>query len=241
MERVISNGVIYKITKYSDSSAIATCYTEDYGKIKLFVPKAFTKKGGIYSLIPGEIDFLKKDSVDLCKFYNFKPDTNYFEYSVTPEISLRLNLIFDFYDKLYINEHIDKVIWVIILKFKESDIKKINIFALYAIIKNTGNMFEFEYCAHCKKEISGNMYLLHGQCFCEACKNELQIEKLYLIEEFIGVILRSLGKKEMYKNLKINSSHEIKIIDLFTHHVESILGYSLKSSSLFKDIINTIY
>lgn len=237
MERLISNGIIYKITKYADSSAIATCYTEDYGKIKLFVPKAYTKKGGIYTLIPGELDFLKKDNVELSKYYNFKPDTQYFEFATIPEISLRLNLIFDFYDKLYINEHIDKVIWHIILKFKTSDIKKLNIFALYAILKNTGNMFDFNKCSICGSECGSTSYLFDSQVYCENCK----VDNAYKIDEFTNVILRSLGKKEIYKNLTIYNRHEISIIDLFSYHVESILGYSLKSAKLFKDVVSTIY
>ena len=41
MERILSEGIIYKISKYADNSAIASAYTFDYGKIKLFIPKAY--------------------------------------------------------------------------------------------------------------------------------------------------------------------------------------------------------
>ena len=94
MERILSEGIIYKISKYADNSAIASAYTLDYGKIKLFIPKAYSSKGGVQTFIPGEIDFLKKDTSELNKFYNFRPDTAYMEYASTPAISLRLSLAF---------------------------------------------------------------------------------------------------------------------------------------------------
>ena len=47
MERILSEGIIYKISKYADNSAIASAYTLDYGKIKLFMPKAYSSKGGV--------------------------------------------------------------------------------------------------------------------------------------------------------------------------------------------------
>ena len=44
MERVLTDGIIYKISKYADNSAIASAYTLDYGKIKLFMPNRRNRK-----------------------------------------------------------------------------------------------------------------------------------------------------------------------------------------------------
>ena len=120
MERILSEGIIYKINKYADNSAIASAYTLDYGKIKLFIPKAYSSKGGVQTFIPGEIDFLKKDTSELNKFYNFHPYTSYMEYASTPAVSLRLSLYFDIFDKFYELEQADTVIWTILKNINQS-------------------------------------------------------------------------------------------------------------------------
>ena len=149
MERLVSDAVIYKITKYADNSAIASVYSYDYGKLKLFLPKAYSNKSGIHTFIPGELDFLKKDTTDLNKFYSFRIDTSYVEYLSTPAISLRLSLYFDIFDRLYDIEQQDNVIWTIITKYKTAEYSKINLFGIYALLKNSGHMFNFNVCAEC--------------------------------------------------------------------------------------------
>ena len=78
MERVLSEGIIYKISKYADNSAIASAYTYGYGRIKLFMPKAYSSKGGVQTFIPGEIDFLKKDTSELNKLSSLLVILNWF-------------------------------------------------------------------------------------------------------------------------------------------------------------------
>ena len=63
--------MFYKLLNFADSSAIGFAFTEEHGKLKFFINRAFTKKGSIYKIIPGEIDFLKKENTDLNKFYNW--------------------------------------------------------------------------------------------------------------------------------------------------------------------------
>ena len=47
MERVLSEGIIYKISKYAVNSAIASAYTYLCGRIKLCMPKSYSSKGGV--------------------------------------------------------------------------------------------------------------------------------------------------------------------------------------------------
>ena len=236
MERILSEGIIYKISKYADNSAIASAYTLDYGKIKLFMPKAYSSKGGVQTFIPGEIDFLKKDTSELNKFYNFRPDTTYIEYASTPAISLRLSLYFDIFDKFYELEQADTVIWTIIKKYKTSDYSKINLFSIYALLKNTGHMFNFNICSSCGAKIEEQGALNNGLYYCNKCAPE----NSFYTESYVNTILRAFSNQELYKNIRMNKYDELSVLDLFAYHIEQITGSLLKSYKLFKELIITI-
>lgn len=236
MERIITDAIIYKITKYADNSAIASVFSYDYGKQKLFLPKAYTNKAGIQVFIPGELDFLKKDTSDLNKFYSFRIDTSYAEYLTTPAISLRLSLYFDIFDRLYDIEQQDNVIWTIITKYKTAEYSKINIFGIYALLKNSGHMFNFNNCAGCGKKIEESGSLFHGQYFCEKCN----VDGAFNPKPYVNTIMRAFSNQELYKNLKINIYDELAVLDLFIHHIENITDKEVKSYKLFKELILTI-
>ena len=218
MERILSEGIIYKISKYADNSAIASAYTLDYGKIKLFMPKAYSSKGGVQTFIPGEIDFLKKDTSELNKFYNFRPDTTYIEYAST-EL-----------------EQADTVIWTIIKKYKTSDYSKINLFSIYALLKNTGHMFNFNICSSCGAKIEEQGALNNGLYYCNKCAPE----NSFYTESYVNTILRAFSSQELYRNIKISKYDELSVLDLFAYHIEQITVSLLKSYKLFKELIITI-
>lgn len=236
MERLITDALIYKVTKYADNSAIASVYSYDYGKLKLFLPKAYSNKSGIHTFIPGELDFLKKDTTDLNKFYSFRIDTNYAEYLSTPAVSLRLSLYFDIFDRLYDIEQQDNVIWTIITKYKTADYSKINLFGIYALLKNSGHMFNFNVCAECGSKIKeqGSLYL--GQYFCSTCAPK----ESYTPKSYVNTIMRAFSNQELYKKMKISINDEISVLDLFIHHIENITEKELKSYKLFKELIYNI-
>ncbi len=236
MERVITEGIIYKITKYADSSAIASAYSYDYGKLKLFIPKAYSKKSGIQILIPGELDFLKKDTSDLNKFYSFKVDSEYTDYPSIPAISLRLSLYFDIFDKFYDIGQEDSVIWSIVKKYKTAEYSKVNLFGIYALLKNSGHIFNFSTCANCSNPITNNGCLFMGQYFCGNCI----VKNGYKTEGYVNTILRAFSQKELYSKMKINLHDELSVLDLFAYHIESIIEKELKSYKLFKELITVL-
>lgn len=236
MERILSEGIIYKINKYLENSAIVSVYTLEYGKIKLFINNVYSNKGGIQALMPGEIDFLKKDTSELNKFYNFRPDPSYIDYATTPAIALRLSLYFDIFDKFYEIEQPDRVIWTILKKYKTSDYSKINVFGIYAILKNTGNMFSYNICSNCGNNIGENGALKHGLYYCDKCMPA----ESFSTGGYINTILRSFSNQELYKNMTINIYNELSVLDLFAYHIEYVTGNILKSYKLFKELIITI-
>lgn len=236
MERIITDAVIYKVNKYADNSAVASAYTSDYGKIRVFIPQAFSKKRGVYTLVPGEIDFLKKESSDLSKLYSFRPYTEYMDYTSNPEVSLRLSLFFDIYDKFYGIEQQDSVLWKIITGYNTSkEFSKVNIFGIYAVLRNTGHMFEYKECGSCGKSLTdeNEIFLSNSICYCSNCRQD----KYLTIDNYSFFILKALEKKDLYKNIKINKYNEVALLDIFGSHIESITDSRLKSIRLFKEMI----
>lgn len=236
MERVFIEGIIYKLIKYTDKSAIAVAYSYDYGKIKLFMPKAFTNKGGLVAFVPGEIDCLKKSNSDLNKLYAFRQFPEYMSYVENPFISLRLNLLFDIFDNLYETEQRENLLWTLLKKFKSVEPGKVLIFSIYAMLKNTGLMFDFEKCSLCGKGIEGEGALKGGDYFCESCSPE----KAFKTGFDVNLILRSLAKSSLYKNININLFQETQTLDMFVNHIESSTGKKIKSYKTFKDLMRNL-
>lgn len=236
MERIITDAVIYKVNKYADSSAVASAYTSEHGKIRVFIPQAFSKKRGVYTFVPGEIDFLKKENSDLSKLYSFRPYTEYMDFTSNPDISLRLSLFFDIYDKFYGIEQQDSVFWKIITSYNNSkDYSKINLFGIYAVLRNTGHMFEYKECGSCGKILTdeNEIFLSNNICYCNSCKQD----KYFTIDNYSFFILKAFEKKELYRNIKINKYNETALLDIFESHIESITENKLKSIRLFKEMI----
>ncbi len=158
------------------------------------------------------------------------------EYASIPAISLRLSLYFDIFDKFYELEQSDTVIWTILKKYKTSDYSKINLFSIYALMKNTGYMFNFNVCSSCGAKILEQGALNNGLYFCHKCAPE----NSFFTESYVNTILRAFSNQELYKNIKMNKYDELSVLDLFAYHIENVTGSFLKSYKLFKELIITI-
>ncbi|MBQ3033160.1 MAG: recombination protein O N-terminal domain-containing protein [Deferribacterales bacterium] len=236
MERISTQGAIYKLIKYTDSSAIALAYTKEFGKIKLFMPKAYSGKSGVLSLIPGEIDFLKKDNSDLNRLYNFRPDPAFMSFVNEPILSLRLILVYDIFDNLYEVEQKEPILWSLITRFDKNNASSVFIFSLYALLKNSGNMFSCDFCPTCGKEVRGEAALFSGFYYCSNCAPEGSL----LIGSDEDLILRSLSKPKLYKNIKISLHQELKVAEILVNHTEAAIGKNVKSFNTFKTLITSL-
>lgn len=236
MDRILIDGIIYKTIKYSDNSAIALCYTKEYGKIKFFIPKAYSKKSGVISLIPGEVDFLKKDNSDLNKLYTFRPNPNFMFFIEEPIISLRLTLIFDVFDNLYDLMQEENRLWDMILRIKKDNIYSATIYIIYYMLKNSGYMFTFDECFNCQGIIDKKSVLINGVTYCDNCKSSGGIN----ISPDDYLILRALNKPELYRNLSIKLSQELSILEIFTKHIEVATSKGLKSFNTFKSLVKSL-
>lgn len=236
MERVFIEGVIYKLIKYTDKSAIAVAYSFDYGKIKLFMPKAFTNKGGIIALVPGEIDCLKKNNSDLNKLYAFRQFPEYMPYVENPFISVRLNLLFDIFDNLYETEQKETLLWTLLKKFNSTEPAKVLIFSIYAMLKNTGQMFDFETCQTCGKVTEDSGALADGLYYCQNCAPIGSLKTDF----DVNLILRSLSKSALYKNMNVTRNQENQILDVFVAHIENVTGKKIKCYKTFKELMRSL-
>jgi DNA repair protein RecO (recombination protein O) len=89
MTEVTTSAIIYRIFKYSDKSAIALALSPQYGKFKLFMPRAYSRKSGFMTFVPGTLTFLIKEHSDLHKFISFTHEPSFYHYIQTPDIIIR--------------------------------------------------------------------------------------------------------------------------------------------------------
>ena len=233
MERIFTSGVIYRVIKYTDNSAIALGYTKEFGKLKLFMPKAYTKKSGLLTIVPGEIDFLKKDNSDLYKLYDFKPNSSFLNFVEDPALSLRFSLIYDLFDNLYDVGQPEPVLWTMLTRFTRENASSALIFTLYALLKNSGNMFSNDFCSLCGKAAQDESSVLNGDYFCGDCTPQGAIR----IGCDENLVLRAVKKPNLYKNLKISLHLELAVCEILLKHAEAAIGKKIKSFQTFKTLL----
>lgn len=245
MGHITTDGIIYKIVTYSDSSCIATAFTEDYGKLKLFMPKAFSKRSGITKFVPAKLDILRKENRDLSKLYSYTTDPKYLPFLEAPEITIRLNLLFDIIDSLLpLDENYD-IIYKMILRMTRANIQKATIFTIHAVLKLSGNLTDFYYCKRCNNTINDSSLYLNGDVICTACTENNTINNTYSADNYaisseVNLILRALLSKELYQNMIVTRKQDENILDLFVKHTEFVLGRKLKSYRSFRELISTL-
>ncbi|WP_022850133.1 DNA repair protein RecO [Limisalsivibrio acetivorans] len=231
MSRLSTRGVIYRLIRYSDDSAIAKVYTEDLGKLKLFVPKAFTKKGGLPAFIPGVIDLYLKENSDLNRYYGFERDPAYYKYISTHDISLRLHLVFEVLDIICQEREKDVRLWKYLLRYTEENYRKVTPYILHHLLQEAGLFFDPYVCSSCGGEgESGHVF--DNEFICSNCAG-----KGIYIKPAVLFYIRSIPKKEIFRNMKITREQEIELIRFFCEYCQSALEQKLKSCRTLLELI----
>jgi len=233
MSREKSEGVIYKLVRYSDSSAIGFAFTKDYGKCKLFIPKAYSKKGGVICFMPGLIDFAKKNS-DLNRYYGFESNIAYYHYIDNHEIILRLHLLFEILDGLYEIDMADEQLFVLLMKIDDDNFRKITAYIIYFMLRKSGVMYDLKSCSACGSD--ENLFTVSKDgIYCERCA-EMSTLRSYCDRE-TAYILKSMGNSSLYRNVTVNRKQEIQLLEALVAYVEQIIERKLKS---FKTLIDCL-
>jgi DNA repair protein RecO (recombination protein O) len=226
MSRHLTDAIIYKLHRYSDSSAVARAFTADFGKIKLFVPKAFSKKGGLLTCFPGILDFQMKESSDLCRFYAFTQKPEFYRFIDSHEIMIRLHFIFEVMDALYQEREKDGYLMKLITKIDNTNFRKAASFTVRHIFEKNGVLPDFNVCAGCGDENSIEGYVLGGEYFCGICRHSG-----IRVSGSVMLFMKSAQVSELMKNLIINRENETEIISFFAQFYKSLYGKELKSAS----------
>ncbi len=109
-------------------------FSKEFGRIKIFIPKAYTKKGGVVCFVPGLLDFAKKNS-DLSRFYSFDNYTDFYHYLNNHEIIIRLHLVFEILDGLIEPELADATMFELLLKYNDENFRRLTPYLIYFILK----------------------------------------------------------------------------------------------------------
>jgi len=230
LKRVISEGIIYKLIKYSDDSAIAICFLRDFGKTKIFINKAFSKKRGVNKFFPAEIDFLRKDESDLHKLYGIKYDTSKGYFLENPQIFLRLNIVFNIIDLLYHDDEPDEILYKYILNINEKNMTKWTVYTINYILKIQGLLKNYDVCGECGCSLE-EIVLVNGDFLCEKCSG-----KNSFLNKTRTEILNKVFLPE-YKSVKISKEDEIYIVKFLTKYVQTIIGKEIKGVDLLEELI----
>ena len=233
MSREKSEAFIYRIVKYSDSSAIAMAFSKDYGKLKLFVPKAYTKKGGIMAFMPGTLDFGKKQT-DLHRYYAFEPDTTYYKFINNHDIIMRLHLVFEILDGLFHTDILDDKLFDLLKKIDDTNFRKITPYIIYFMLKRSGVMFDTDSCVNCASDEDLYTVTKDG-IYCSVCSKDLSLSSC--CDKESSYIIKCFGHSQLYRNLTVTRKQEIQVLTALCGYAEQILEKPLKSLKTVFEII----
>jgi DNA repair protein RecO (recombination protein O) len=223
--------MFYKLLNFADSSAIGFAFTEEFGKLKFFINKAFTKKGSIYKIIPGEIDFLKKENTDLNKFYSFKEDLTYYYFLEYMPLYLRLYLIFEIVDLLYNLEEKDNYLFKLLLHAKEENTYKFTIYTIFYMLKKAGIHFDSERCVSCSNDFGNEAYLTNHGLYCSNCGGSNYIRLLDAEELHF---FKKLNEPITFKLSVIEEKWEMHILEIMIEYIELYTSKKIKSFDSLK-------
>ncbi|AEI14531.1 hypothetical protein Flexsi_0867 [Flexistipes sinusarabici DSM 4947] len=229
MKRIKTPAIIYKMMMYSDKSAISTAFSLSHGKIKLFINKAYSKRGGISKMLPGDLDFLKKSSSDLNKFYAFYQNIGMSHFLESPAVYLRMNLIFEIFDMFYGLDMPDERLWRLLMNVTPHNFRKSSIYISDYILNESGFRDNFIFCSSCDKHMVEG-FLEDGRVFCMDCSKG----NGFYIDEKLVEIFNALDDNELYKKLFVISDVEMMYWDFFQKYFNKITGKKLKTLDTLK-------
>lgn len=233
MSREKTSAVIYKLIRYSEGSAIAFAYTRDFGRIKLFIPKAFTKKGGVVCFVPGNLDFVKK-ATDLSRFYTFENDPSFYHYLNNHEIIMRLHLVYEVLDGLCQPEMPDATLYELLMKYDDTNFRKLTPYLLYFLLKRAGVMYDLSACANCGSD-EEVFTVTDSGLHCAVCASQLSVSG-YCDKES-AYIIKSMGNSGLYKNVTVNRKQEMQVIKALAGYCSVIMEKPLKSIKTLLEVI----
>jgi recombinational DNA repair protein (RecF pathway) len=224
--------VIYRLSPYADSSAVASAVSSEHGKIKLFIKNAYSKKGAPVCLMPGSLSFSLKNG-GLHRFRSFAHNPDYYHYIKESEISLRLSLCFDFFDQLFYQGEFSAVFWKLILKFTPENFRELSLYIIYRLLKDAG--FWFYHPCLCGK-MEGKLTLNKGVIVCESCaKSEAGG---FMIAGAVRELLPLFENTEAYRTAKFSPNDEREALNLFAAHLDTVLEKkdAVKSLKVLSDM-----
>ncbi|MGC8925664.1 MAG: hypothetical protein C0187_02350 [Calditerrivibrio nitroreducens] len=219
MNSEVTKGIIYRVIKYSDRSAICFGYTEQRGRLKFFVSNAFGKNRSIQKILPAEIRYVYKDNTDLHKITAIEYLTEYSFFQTETPLYLRLNLIFEIIEDLFpLGSNLDELWRYLISLNRENYIKGVSYILFY--ILETSGIINRGVCIFCGAEMEKYSFI------CERCE--------YLnVDDELKRFVKALEDRGSFKKFFMkDDSYIINLIfDILKKH--QIFPKSLK---LIKDL-----
>ncbi|MCX8083345.1 MAG: DNA repair protein RecO [Calditerrivibrio sp.] len=158
---VKTRGIIYRIVKYSEKSAICHVFTEDKGKIKIFIPNAYGRHRTLQKLYPSEIGYVYKETTDLHRFLEIEYLHKYSFFHECVPLYFRLNLFFEIVDHLLPYDYVLEELWRYLMGLNTKNYKK-GIFFMIMFIMDKAGLIRHGECCLCGLSV-------YEGCICKKC------------------------------------------------------------------------
>lgn len=217
-----SRGLVYKIIKYSDKSAICFAFLESVGKIRFFLPNAFGKNKTILKFMPAEFTYVSKINTDLHKLLSVEYLTDYLFFHDDPELYMRLNFLFEIIDIVVQGDSFAKLIWSYIMRINRSNYIKAISYIVYDLFLKFDILFDYG-CSVC-----GDQNL---ETICNNCLKKLNLDNVEYVMEFIN----AAKNKADYRNFPM--ADDSNILTFFEKIVDIYFGRKIKSVDGIKNFL----
>jgi|GEM_PF-6795285 DNA repair protein RecO (recombination protein O) len=217
MNSEISKGVIYRIIKYSDRSAICFGFTEKRGKLKFFIPNAFGKNRAVQKIFPADIKYIFKDNTDLHKILSIEYLTDYSFFQTETPIYLRLNLIFEILEVVLPLGAEVQELWKFIININRQNYLKATSYIIFYLLEISGFINRGR-CVLCDVELDDGF--ICGNCF------EIK-------HPILTSFLKNVDDKVAFKNMVLKD--DLHLLEFYQKLLEKH-NINVKSISLIKSL-----
>ncbi|MCA1932315.1 MAG: recombination protein O N-terminal domain-containing protein [Calditerrivibrio sp.] len=217
-----SRGLVYKIIKYSDKSAICFAFTENVGKIRFFLSDAFGKNRTVLKFMPAEFSYINKINTDLHKLLSVEYFTDYIFFHDEPELYMRLNFLFEIIDLVVQGDSFAKLIWSYVMRINRNNYIKAISYIVYDIFLKFDLLFDCG-CSICGDESS--------ETICNSCLKKLDLDHIQYVKEFI----RAAKNRSDYRNFSIDN--DSYILNFFEKVVNIYFGKKIRSFDGIKNFL----
>lgn len=182
-------------------------------------------------MLPGDLDFLKKSSSDLNKFYAFYQNIGMSHFLESSPVYFRMNIIFEIFDAFYGLDIPDERLWRLLMNVTPLNIYKSSIYISDYILGESGFRDSFIFCAECDTHMKEG-FMKDGRIYCTKCASGTG----FYVDGQLMEIFEALNERNMYRKFFVTRDMEMNYWNFFQKYFYEVTGKELKTFNTLKHI-----